>query len=104
MSRICPELMATMGTSLIRNCPPPWDCHRILLTVLLEGPGRALFLMSEVPLYLNQAGMSRVCPKLIAMMGPVAGAGRPSYAHEPLAFVPEFRKVPSDHNWISDHY
>ena len=38
------------GTSLIRNRPPPYDHHRALGMVLLQGPRGALFLMSEVPL------------------------------------------------------
>ena len=38
------------GTSLIRNRRPPQDHHRILGIVLLHGPGRGVFLMSEVPL------------------------------------------------------
>ena len=40
------------GTSLVRNSPPPQDRHRALGIVLLYGPRGALFLMSEVPLYL----------------------------------------------------
>ena len=38
------------GTSLIRNSPPPKDHHRTLGAVLLEGPTRGVFLVSEVPL------------------------------------------------------
>ena len=41
---------AYRGTSLIRNNPPPLGHHRALDTVLLYGPTRGLFLMSEVPL------------------------------------------------------
>ena len=39
------------GTSLIRNCPPPWNHRRTLGIILLEGPRSVLFLMGEVPLY-----------------------------------------------------
>ena len=39
------------GTSLIRNNPPPWGHHRALDTVLLQGPRKGLFHMSELPLY-----------------------------------------------------
>ena len=38
------------GTSLIRNTPPPLDHHGTLGIVLLYGPRREAFLMSEVPL------------------------------------------------------
>ena len=38
------------GTSLIRKRPPPLDPHRALGMVLLWGPRRRWFLMSEVPL------------------------------------------------------
>jgi len=40
-----------MGTSLIRNSPPPQDHHRALGIFLLQGPRGALFLMNEVTLY-----------------------------------------------------
>ena len=39
------------GTSFIRNSPPPWDHHRTLGIVLLQGPGRGVFRRSQVPLY-----------------------------------------------------
>ena len=39
------------GTSLIRNSPPHQVRLRALGIFLLEGPGGALFLMIEVPLY-----------------------------------------------------
>jgi hypothetical protein len=39
------------GTSLMLNSPPPpLGHHRALGVVLLQGPGEALFLVSEVPL------------------------------------------------------
>ena len=38
------------GTSLTRNYPPPQGHHRALGIVLLLGPRRRVFLMSEVPL------------------------------------------------------
>ena len=44
-------------TSLIRNSPPSQGHHRALGTVLLQGPGGALFLMSEVPLYSKPDGL-----------------------------------------------
>jgi len=44
------------GTSLIRKRPPPRTHHRALCIVLLQGPRRALFLMSEVPLYTTSDG------------------------------------------------
>ena len=34
--------------SLIRNNPLPYDHHRTLGIVLLQGPGRVQFLMNEV--------------------------------------------------------
>ena len=37
-------------TSQIRNSAPPWDHHRALDIVLLQGPRGSLFLMSEGPL------------------------------------------------------
>ena len=43
------------GTWLIKNSAPPKDHHRSLGIVLLQGPGEALFLMSEVPLYVRKA-------------------------------------------------
>jgi hypothetical protein len=39
------------GTLLIGNLTPPWDHHRALGKVLLQGPKGALFLTREVPLY-----------------------------------------------------
>ena len=40
------------GTSLIGNSPtPPQDHPRTLGAVLLKGPRRGMFFMSEVPLY-----------------------------------------------------
>jgi len=39
------------GTSLIRNCTPPWHHHKALNIVLVWGLREALFLLSEVPLY-----------------------------------------------------
>jgi len=39
------------GTSLIRKRPPPYDHHRAPGMVLLQGPRRRRFLMSEAPLY-----------------------------------------------------
>ena len=39
------------GTSLIRKRPPPRTHLRTLCIVPLQGPRRALFLMSEVPLW-----------------------------------------------------
>ena len=42
------------GTSLMRNCPLPNDRRKALGIVLLWGPRRALFLMSEVPLHCNR--------------------------------------------------
>ena len=41
------------GISLIRNRPPPRDHHMTLGIVLLKGPRRGVFLMSEVPLYMT---------------------------------------------------
>ena len=38
------------GTSLIRNTPPPQGHYIALGKVLLQGPRRWSFLMSEVPL------------------------------------------------------
>ena len=43
-------------TSPIRNSSPPSDHHRALGIVLLQGPRGALFLMSEVPLYISHPG------------------------------------------------
>ena len=43
------------GTSPIRNRAPPSDHPRPLGIVILQGPRKALFLMSEVPLHLNLA-------------------------------------------------
>ena len=39
------------NTSLIGNNLPPWDHHRVLGLVLLQGPRGGLFLMSEAPLH-----------------------------------------------------
>ena len=44
-------LVAHRSTWLIRISPLPEDNHRALRRVLLQGPGGALFLMSEVLLY-----------------------------------------------------
>ena len=46
------EHRAYRGTSLIRNRTPPYEHHRALGMVLLQGPMGALFLLSEVPLLL----------------------------------------------------
>ena len=40
---------ANRGISLIRNSPSPWDHHGTSGIVLLKGPRRVVFLMSEVP-------------------------------------------------------
>ena len=48
-----PNNLPCRGTSLVRKAPlPPQDHHRALGIVLLEGARGALFLMSEVPVYL----------------------------------------------------
>jgi len=39
------------GTSLIRNTPPPQGHRMALDIVLMQGPRRGSFLLSEVPLY-----------------------------------------------------
>jgi len=49
-----PGEMRYRGTSLIRNSAPPQDHHRALGIVLLQGPRRRVFLMSEIPLYCRQ--------------------------------------------------
>ena len=45
-------LQSYRGTSLIRNRLPPKDHLRALGIFLLKGPTGALFLLSEVPLYI----------------------------------------------------
>ena len=45
------RMRAYRGNSLIRHSPPLWDHHRVLGIVLLQGPRRRQFLLSEVPLY-----------------------------------------------------
>jgi hypothetical protein len=53
-ARPCSYFPLKGGTSLIRTSPPPpQDHHRTLGIVLLKGPRRGLFLVSEVPLYKN---------------------------------------------------
>ena len=59
------------GSSLIRNCPPPYDHRRALGIVFLLDPSRRQFLMSEVPLYresststLAEAEIERTADKL----------------------------------------
>ena len=59
------------GTSLIRKRPPSQDPLKTLDIFLLYGPRRGVFLMSEVPLYLDVAVMRRV-----VSMGPVVPPGR----------------------------
>ena len=49
-SRHPTQMWAYGGTSVIRNSPLPSDHHSNLGIVLLQGPRRRLFLMSEVPL------------------------------------------------------
>ena len=44
-------LVLHRGTLLVRNNPPAKDHHMTLGIVLLKGPGRGVFLMSEVLLY-----------------------------------------------------
>ena len=46
----CLECKVYGVTSLIKNSPPPWGHHIALEIVLLYGPRRGLFLVSEVPL------------------------------------------------------
>ena len=50
---VCPMVKPCqdhVGTSLIRNSPPPQDHHRALEIAILQGPGSALVFMGEVPL------------------------------------------------------
>ena len=54
--RVARGLGGYRGTSLIRECPPPWD-HRLALGIfLLQAPEGARFFMSEVPLHQHSVG------------------------------------------------
>ena len=48
------QMRPCRGTSLIRNSQPPLDHHRTLDVVLLQDPREGVFLMSEVPVDMDE--------------------------------------------------
>ena len=52
------------GTLLTRNAHPPQDHDRALGIVLLPGPRRGVFLMSEVPLCQVSLYVLQICSAL----------------------------------------
>ena len=54
-SEVLNVLSCLQGYLAHKKQPPPHDHHRALGIVLLQGPRGALFLMSEVPLYVQMS-------------------------------------------------
>ena len=74
----------TQGYLTHEKQPPPQDLHRALGIVLLQGPRGALFLMSEVPLFVPAWAMDlgTVAPLLKFVL-----TNSETYQHHPTEFI-----------------